>query len=87
MKYIYTKHSTQRLAEREIPNPEGLLLRYANKRLKRKIRESCQKEGCDTTKAFYYWSRYNGMDYIYVCQQIDEGVFLLITALKYEILK
>lgn len=91
MKIIITKHAQQRLEERDIPNPNLLSLKHASRRVRKNIRASCRKEGCDTRKAVYFMS--NKMQFfdnkfiemVYVCKVTENiGEFVLITALKYE---
>lgn len=84
-----TKHAKQRLSERNIKPPKGTILYPVGKKTRRRIRESCECHGCNTVDYIYFMTRGGKIEdlFIYVCKQLDAGVFLLITAFKYKTLK
>lgn len=78
-----SNHAKKRLEEREIPDPNTLILKHAGKKLRRKVRESCKTLGCKTCEAIYFGYYGLNVTYVFVCKQVDIGKFICLTALKY----
>ena len=85
IKFIPTKHFLQRSKERNIPvDPGKLILKTAKKKVKKKIRDTCNRSGFDSTKYVYYTALVHGKIIVYVCVAVDINLFKIITAFYYE---
>lgn len=77
MKFTLTEHASKRLLERCIPAPsDKLCLKAAGKKIKKLIREKCKLKGYEFDKI--YWVLNHRI--VYVCQIVDAGEYIVITA-------
>lgn len=44
MEFLITPHAKKRMLERNVPHPQGLLLKKCGRKIKKRIRESCLKK-------------------------------------------
>lgn len=88
-KFELTDHARKRMKEREVLDPNGLLLINAGRKTRRRIRESCKSMGCDNKEYVYLATRHlhthnkNPIS-VYICKAIDIGKYIVITVFKYK---
>lgn len=85
-KFIVTKHAAKRMKERDVKDPNGRILINAGRKSRKRIRETCKKNGCDQKEYIYLISNRfdNKKDVsVYICKAIGIGKYLLITVFKY----
>lgn len=78
MKFIISRHARERMKQRGIPHPKERILRKCSKKYRRKIKESCRKNGYDSANFAYYRSG----KIIYIGVFLTVGVFKVITAFE-----
>lgn len=77
-------HAHERANQRGMLHPHDIGLRVANRKTKKKIVESCSKEGYK--KDCIYWTQIiDNERLVYVTVQKDVGKYLVLTCFKYKI--
>ena len=83
MEFIPTKHAKKRFYERGLPNPtkQELKLKRASKTVRRFVIEKFGwgKDLCDLT---FFLCEYEKRKIVYLCKEVRDQVFLIITAFK-----
>ena len=85
--FTVTTHAKKRMKERNVPYPKKNSLKPLGRKTRKKVRDSCKSMGHDTRNFVYYMkevvcdnSKYLA---VYVCKQIEIGLFNVITVLTY----
>lgn len=72
------------MIERNMPHPYDLGLRIANRKTKKKIKETCPNEGFK--QDCIYWTLIVGNErFVYVTVQKGINHYILLTCFKYEL--
>lgn len=79
-KFELTNHARDRIKERGIKDPNGVVLKPIKKKhwTKKRIKELCVLEGFKND--YIYWKTKDNINTVYVCRQKDIGLYVVITA-------
>ena len=80
MEFIVTNHAKLRMIQRDIPEPNKLILKCARKKTRKKIRELCIKNGVKNEIDGYVY--FVNDKFVYVCIILDIAKYKVITAFK-----
>lgn len=80
MHFIFTYHATQRMSERNIPDPLTIELAVCKNRIKKIIRDRCKKNGYKSNLVYYRGNQKNAITVpVYVCEILGIAKYQVIT--------
>ncbi len=82
--FLFTDHFVKRMRERGVPNPNGLLLKVAKKKLRAKIRKDCPKSGTREDCVYWYFTNVLKQTFVYVSVPSGVNNYIMITCLRYD---
>lgn len=90
LRFFITKHAKEKMIERAVLPPFGQRLDVIGRKLKKKVKQSCKKEGIHRDKIYFKRSCINSETnireaHVYVCVTKGIGTYIIITCFKYEL--